>query len=316
MYKNIIPGLVSFDTSLKRLSGCYISAEFEAFPPVREPAAFHYTLAVENSMSFPADCQFRHQSYFKSGECWYYERKLPLGVPLRFSYDPGNKLFRFNEMLRRVPVNIGGILPAGGHLSNIIALDLLLEGYVLMRGNAMAFGDRAACVIGPGSNGKTTILNQALDIGAKYVSDELLLLDMERKKAFPISLAGNLGRRTNMQLKRYLRDSGQAVTAPLEVGGLFLIQNTSGKQTGTASPEKDWLDYLYMLSLGEFYNSPFITAFVHEEGLTEELFERFDRVRNLCWDVSFVRVKDYDFSELLKMMAQIGSPSQGRTGQR
>jgi hypothetical protein len=316
MYKNIIPGLVSFETKGRHLSGCYISADFDAYPPVSAPAAFHYVLMVEKGLSFPADCQFRHQSYFKSGECWYYERKLAPGVPLRFSYDPSKKVFRFNEMLRRVPLNIGGILPAGGHISNIIALDLLLEGYVLLRGNAMAFGDRAVCVLGPGSNGKTTILKRALDMGARYVSDELLLLDMECKTAFPISLAGNLGRRTNRQLKRDLRDSTRAVTAPLEVGGLFLIQNISGRQTGTASPEKDWLDYLYMLSLGEFYNSPFITAFVHEEGLTGELFNRFDMARNLCWDVSFVRVNDYDFSELLEMMARIGTPSEGPTGKR
>ncbi len=314
MYKNIIPGLVSFETSTRRLSGCYISADFDAYPPLGEPGRFHYTLGVANKLYFPSNYQFRHQSYFKSGSCWYYERKLPTGIPLRFRYDASSRTFHFNEMLRRVPVNIGGIIPAGGHISNIIALDLLLTGYVLLRGNAMAFGEKAICVVGPGSNGKTSFLNRALDLGARYISDELLVLDIERRLVFPVSLAGNLGRHTNRRLKRDLREGGKAVTAPLQVEGLFLIQNKCGRQTGTASPDKELLDYLYMLSLGEFYNSPFVTAFVHEEGLTGELFDWFDRVRNLDWEFSFVRVDDYDFSELLELVARAGSSRLGRAG--
>jgi hypothetical protein len=314
MYKNIIPGLVSFETDLRRLRGCYISADFDAYLPVSAPGLFHYTLKVENWVSFPRDCQFRHQSYFKSGDRWYYERKLQPGIALKFSYDAHDRIFRFNELLRRVPVNIGGILPAGGHIADIVALDLLLGGYLLLRGNAMAFGEKAICVVGAGSNGKTTFLKGALDLGAGYISDELLVLDLRRKLVFPVSLAGNLGRSTNMRLKRELRDSRKVVTATVEVERLFLLQNESGGHTGTPSPDKGLLDYLYMLSLGEFYDSPFVTAYVHEEGLTGELFDRFDNVRNLDWEFSFVRVSDYDFAELLEQVARIGFSSRGRAG--
>jgi hypothetical protein len=314
MNKNIIPGLVSFDTGLGHLSGCYISADFDAYPEVDQPNPFHYVLSVEKGMTFPRAYQFRHQYFFKSGGTWYYDRRLPLGAGLKFSYDASSVTFRFNEMLKLLPFGVGGMLPAGGHLSDMIALDLILSGFVLLRGCAMAFGEKAVCVVGPGFNGKTSLLSCSIEQGARYVADELLVLDVERKLVFPVSLAGNLGRSANMRLRRDFKDGSKAVARPVPIAEFFRIQNESGRQSGTPSPDKGLLDYLYMLSLSEFYDSPFVTAYVAEEGLTDELFARFDALRNLDWEFTFVRVRDYDFSELLQRVRKTGLSGGGGAG--
>jgi hypothetical protein len=299
MHKNIIPGLVSFDTTLSRLSGCYISADFDAYPPIAGPNPFHYTLSVDKRMAFTSDYAFRHQYFYKSGSTWYYERRVPPGIPLKLRYDGGSRTFRFNEALKLMPFSVGGIIPAGGHISDMIALDLLLAGYMLLRGSAVAFGDRAALVVGPGFNGKTSFMARAIEAGAKYVADEVLVVDIENRTVFPVSLAGNLGRSANMKLRRDFKEGSKALAAPVRFEKVFMIQNFRGGKT-VASPDKSLLDYIYMLSLCEFYGSSFASAFAAEEGLTAGLFERFEKMKDLDWDCSFVRINDYDFGELLE----------------
>jgi hypothetical protein len=117
-----------------------------------------------------------------------------------------------------------------------------------------------------------------------------------------------------MRLRRDFKDGSKAVARPVPIAEFFLIQNESGRQSGTPSPDKGLLDYLYMLSLSEFYDSPFVTAYVAEEGLTDELFARFDALRNLDWEFTFVRVRDYDFSELLQRVRKTGLSGGGGAG--
>ena len=51
MYKNIVPGLISFDTKLNFVHGINYSEDFNFYKPVRKPAKFHYRININNNIS-------------------------------------------------------------------------------------------------------------------------------------------------------------------------------------------------------------------------------------------------------------------------
>ena len=87
-YKNIVPGLISFKTSLNKLTGFYYSDNFNYYSNVSKKNKFHYNIYVDDDINIPGEYDFRDAFFIKSQNKWYYERNLgPISLKLYFDGD-------------------------------------------------------------------------------------------------------------------------------------------------------------------------------------------------------------------------------------
>ncbi len=86
-----------------------------------------------------------------------------------------NKVFYFNRTYFNLPFKIGGIFTVGEHISNMIDLDLFLNGYVCLRGIAVKLNNKNIGISAPGFNGKTSLLKKLLRNGAQYIAEDYLV---------------------------------------------------------------------------------------------------------------------------------------------
>jgi len=122
--------------------------------------------------------------YYKKG--WYiYTRKIGF-LQLKFSYNPKTKTFKTNRLNALIPFEFGQIWPIGLHLSNIIAVDFLLEKNLLfIHGSALEYKNKIICIFSPFRTGKTTLIQNMLKKGAKYMSDDVVLTDGKKIYLIP-----------------------------------------------------------------------------------------------------------------------------------
>jgi hypothetical protein len=69
-----------------------------------------------------------------------------------------------------------------------LALILIQRGFLVLHGGAVAFGDRAALVLGPGGMGKSTLTAELCQQGGSLLTDDVVAIDMDA--AIPRVLPG------------------------------------------------------------------------------------------------------------------------------
>lgn len=135
-----------------------------------------YTYSIHN-VDNPKNSDAIYGYYSIKDETVYYSRPIGYGLSLRFSYDTANNNMIVNKLEAAIPFEIGQIWPPGLHLTNIIALDLLVNNNILvMEGAATRIKDKTYCILGPSMVGKTTLMSYLINkTGAKYISEDRFL---------------------------------------------------------------------------------------------------------------------------------------------
>lgn len=293
----IVPGLVSFDTTLARLSCFPLAERFDFFPRAERALPFHYSLACRRDLPVPSMYGLRAGYATHTGGILYYERKL-LAQRLALSCDTENRRFVLTPAMRRLPFPIGGIRPAGEHLFARIALDLFHAGFLVMRGAAWQEGNGAVRAIAmPSMNGKTSLLQTVLarDPAARYVAEDILIARRVGAglEIFPTAaFRANYGRRINRELHATLRgrmaDSGPLLTDRLLIGANSLDPRRQ-------APDKV-IDFA--LTTGLFFlRDPLVQLELLATGGTANLM---DRMQNMFQDIPYkiLDIRQYHCREL------------------
>lgn len=297
MFKNIIPGLVSLDTKFNKINGFHLCQDFDFFQCAKAENRFHYKVRADENIIIPGDYDFRSEYVFKKGNRWYYKRKI-LFWELKFVYDKKDKTFSFNKAYSFLPFAIGGITPVGGQITNIIALDLFLAGFICGRGMAVQYEKKNICFIAPGFNGKTTFLSQYLKKGAKYIAEDVLILDTCNQKIYSTCpfLKYNFWQRREIDKVLIERvKSEDMFMDPLAIDSMFLYQNSLA---GDYQPiGKIFFDF-FLLNSFHFINNLFAKAYIFEEGLSEAVIDQVDRIKQLNIACSFKHIKEFNINQI------------------
>jgi 2-polyprenyl-3-methyl-5-hydroxy-6-metoxy-1,4-benzoquinol methylase len=199
VYKTIIPGLVTLDTEIEKILGSYLFRKLNFFPPRKSKSRYHYKVNIGN-IKLPKEFDFRNGYYLKKGNFWYYERKF-LGLSLKMQYDTKTNTFKFNQLYGLIPIEFGSILPMGKHIADIINLNLTVDGYVVIRGYSYKKNGKIVAIIQPSFSGKTSMLRHQIRLGAKYISEDILVIDPKNSLIYPtMAIDGNYGRNVNRKL--------------------------------------------------------------------------------------------------------------------
>lgn len=275
-FKTIIPGLVTFDTNLVKIKGFNLSENLNFYKNTHIKEKFHYKIVLDNNISIPDSYEFRNGYYFKKDDYWYYKREIFKGFSLKFKYDYKNKIFYFNSLYNKIPIEIGGIWPAGKHISDFINLDLFLKGYILLSGCAYQLKEKNICVIAPGFNGKTTLIKNIISKGGKYISEDLLIINFEKSKIFPTSpRTFNYFRVVNKKLTDSLGNSS-IVKEEMNIDEIFLLQNTI-KPDPNYKAHKKLINYLFTGSIF-FLNNNFVRSYIAEENINKRIISIINKL--------------------------------------
>lgn len=292
MYKSIIPGLVSFDTELEGIKGFEMCQDFNFYSNIKEKNKFHYKIVLNNNITIPQNYDFRSEYFLKKGSYWYYERKIFFWHP-KFKYDIKNHTFYFNKDYALLPFRLGGMFIIGEHLSNIIELDLFLNGYVVLRGMAVRANGKNIGLTAPGFNGKTTLLKKILRNGGKYLAEDYLIINLAENKAYPSCplLKENFWqrRKINNVLKELLKKNS-ILENPAYIDNLYLIQNSESSNYETEN--KQFIDFVLLNSL-HFLNNLFLRSYIFEQGLTNIVFDRINNLKTANISYKFIAVKNF-----------------------
>jgi len=296
MYKNIIPDLVSMDTKLKGANGFIMCQNFDFFRKVNRPNKFHYKMILGKVASSPKDYDFRSEYFVKKDKSWYFDRKIFLWQPA-FRYDFANKIFYFNRAYFNLPFKIGGIFTVGEHVSNMIDLDLFLNGYVCLRGIAVKLNNKNIGISGPGFNGKTTLLKKLLKNGARYIAEDYLVLDLKNRKVYPTCPLAkeNFWRRRKItnELTTLIK-SQEIINEEQSLDKLYFIQNSENINYNPG--KKEFIDFVLLNSL-YFLNNLFIRSYIYEQNLTKLFFKRIDDIKKLNFG-EFIKINNFNFNFL------------------
>lgn len=298
--KVIIPDLVSLDTTLKRIRGFYLSENLNFYQPVGEPSRFNYSVKIQERIDLPKQYSFRNGYYYKSGVKWYYERKIFRKIKLAFSYDLKTKEFILNRSFLHVPFEIGGILPFGRHLSDLINLDLFLQDYVIFWGCGIKLNHKTVGIIAPSFNGKTSFIKYCLENEAKYISEDVLIINFLENKIYGSGPRfNNFGRSINRKFIGQLT-SQNVVSEAKSLDKLLLVTNTTD-ESKKVSNDKDLFEFMLLNSL-LFLNNPFIRSYIFEEGLTQKVFEKIESYRTAGFVSKYVNIRNFEFDKLIKSL--------------
>ena len=295
MFKNIVPGLVSFDTALSKLSGFYYSDNFNYYSGTEKKNPFHYHVFINNNIHIPQKYDFRNGYFTKSGNRWYYERKLGI-LSLKFCFDPANKTFSFNHLHALIPFQIGYIFPVGMHIADFINLDLFLSGIISFRGCAYNYNRKNVCVIAPGLNGKTSLIKKVLEKNGECIAEDVLLLDLHKSTVYPSNIRTDIfARKASKDIKDL--HSGKFITDPQNISELFLVQNSTN--TNYTCQNKNFFDFLNMCSL-PFNANPFIRSYIFEEPLMKEVVVKLGLLKKEKIKFIFKYIKEFNYNFLEK----------------
>jgi len=298
MYKNIVPGLISLDTELKLIKGLHISQNLNFFDSVKEKNKFHYKVILKNDIKIPTDYDFRNEYFIKKGECWYYERKIIFWY-LKFEYNVKEKIFNFNKIYSFLPFTIGGIVPVGTHIIGMIMLDLFLAGFIYDKGIAFQADNKNICFFAPGLNGKTSFLGHRLKKGAKYIAEDILIIDVIKSEVYftcPF-LKHNIwqNRKIDETLKINLKNS-IFFNGPLSIDNIYLFQNSLS--LNYQPKNKNCFDFFLFNSL-KLLNYQFAKSYIFEEGLSESVFDQVIKLKKINIKYKFMCVKNFNINSIL-----------------
>jgi glycosyltransferase involved in cell wall biosynthesis/SAM-dependent methyltransferase len=295
MHKVIILGLVTCDTRSNIIRGSNLFRKLNFFPPTTKKARFHYQLKQTSRITIPKAYDFRYHYYQRLEGIWYYQRKIIFGISLKFSYNPSTKTFLFNRLYQLIPVEIGGIVPVGKHIADMIDLDLTLAGFMVMRGFACADGDQAIAVSAPPFSGKTTILRHAIKAGKNYVANDILIIDPKDQTIFPTAhIDYNYGRSIDKKLDRNFRN--HQVSQPMKLSKLVCLYNATSGQTSEKRPTL--ADYIWLNSFF-FLGSNFMRGFVFAENLEKIISDVRVKQKQAVLPCTFTYIQNFDYQSIL-----------------
>lgn len=296
MYKNLIPELVSLETEQKAIKGFSFSENFNFYPALEKKSKFHYRISIDD-IKIPSTYSFRHGYYLKSGELWYYHRKLPIGTSLKFVFDKAQKAFTFNRAYGYIPFELGGIIPVGRHISDLINLDLFLADYIMFRGCAVRYKNKTICIIAPGHNGKTSLVKTLIEDGGEYIAEDILVLNLKEGFAFATSnYIKHFAKSSNRELGNILNKE-KIVSEQVKIDKLFLVQSSTEKDY--VAKNKNLYDYINLNSLF-FLSNNLIRSYIFEENLTETIFNKMHELKNMQVEYLFVNPRGFDFKKIVR----------------
>ncbi|MCR4329295.1 MAG: hypothetical protein NUV65_01995 [Candidatus Roizmanbacteria bacterium] len=272
MYSTIIPELVSIDTNTTKIPGFYLSEKLHFYPQSKKKSRFHYTIKQDNSIIIPQTFDTRSGYYLSHNNSWYYERRTPFGT-LKFHYNTDKKEFYFNKLYSFIPIEIGNIFPAGRHIANLIGLELFLSGFIIIRACAFSKDGITYLLIAPGLNGKTSIVNAAIQNNGNYVAEDLAVFDFSHKCIYPTSPKTNFGRTINDSLLKTL-DVNQTTQIKSKANTIIFYQKSHTEVANT----KTFLDYVFMNSL-LFLSNPFIRSYIAENSLSNKVLSSMQKIQ-------------------------------------
>ncbi len=295
MHINIVPGLISFETSLNNLPGFYYSDNFDSYPKTRKKNQFHYSVFIDNNIKIPQKYNFRDAYFIKSKNIWYYERKLgPLS--LKFCFDPTKKTFSFNRIYTLVPFLIGNIFPVGLHISDIINLDLFMAGITTLKGCAYNYNYKNVCVLAPSNNGKTELIKKILKRGGKYLAEDILLLNLQENIVYPNSIRTNVFAKKADKWLKDLHDE-ELIMQPQSIDSIYLVQNYTSKYY--VSQDKSIYNFFHLWRVS-FNVNPLLRSYVFEGHLRNKIDFNVNMLKKKNFKFSFKEIKKFNF-EFLEM---------------
>lgn len=298
MYKNIVPGLITFDTELNHLPEFIYSEQFDFYPQVRTPSKYHYKLDIDNNIHVPQLYKFRNGYIIKSGDTWYYNRNLKL-FDLKFSYQEKNKNLRFNRIYSYFPVEIGHIYPVGRNLRDLIDLELFLDGIItLVGGFSINYEGQISTIVGPSMNGKTTFLKSAIEKGGCYISEGPVIINLKDKSVYPCSNIERHGRKEGRLLYGLIKKLPTKMVNKVKIDKLYFITNST--DPSFTDINKDIFDFILFRSLF-FLKNPFVSSFIYKKKLMGKILKRMNEFKNIK-DINceFLHIKNYSFDHILK----------------
>ena len=291
MYKSIIPELVTIEANVKEVYGSYLFRDFTFFPPVKKRGQHHYKVVIKKKIDLPDTYDFRKGYYYKSGHSWFYDRSF-FRISLRMEYNTKTKTFYSNKAFHLIRFGIGGILPLGKHIADVINIDLFEGGLDIVRGCAYQIGDVTSCIISPSFNGKTTLINSFMEKGASYIAEDILVMNLDKGIVYPTSaLAKNYGRRNN--ISTYTKAKSLTLYKKQKITSLYLSMNSTNISAEYSNNES-FLDY-YILNSLLFLNNVFARAILFNGDLSEELVGRLGSLKKMKPKYEIQYIKGYNF---------------------
>ncbi len=297
MYKIIVPDLISFETNLNHLNGFNLSGNFNFYSESEEKNQFHYKIIINNNIQIPGKYDFRNGYYLKLENNWFYDRKIFWRFHLKFKYNQENKEFSCNRLFSIVPFELGGILPAGKLIADIINLDLFLKDNHIFRGCAVNNKKENICIIAPGYNGKTTFIKNILENGGKYISEDMLIMNFEKNKVYPTSPhKNNYGRKINQYLIKKINKSNLVIES-FNIDKIVLFQNTTNN--GILTNDKKLIDYLFMNSL-LFLDNNLIKSVIFQNKMTDLILSKISDICSKKINYKFINISNFNYHDILK----------------
>jgi len=311
MYKNIVPGLISFDTQLNKLPCFTFSEQFNFYPLIKTPNKFHYKVEIDNHIQLPSVYDFRNRYLLYLKNCWFYNWQLSHNFYLRFKFNTLTNTFSFNNLYNHVPFELGRILPIGRHLTNILSLHLFLKNYISFKGAAVKTKNETIGIITPSYNGKSTLIREIINKDKnkyRYITEDNLILNLKNRTTYPLSPSISY---KNFMLKKIL-DPGRykedytfndscyknKVSQPQKIDKLFLtINNTSDfAQTGNYS----LLDFFLISSPNLFFDSVLVRSMIFKYQLLNKVKQVLNNINSTNINYRFISVNNFNYDRLFK----------------
>jgi ubiquinone/menaquinone biosynthesis C-methylase UbiE len=263
--KCIIPDLVSLETDLRIIKGSYLFQDLDFFPVSKGRVHFYYKIVIAK-VDIPNNVDFQSGYYTMYDNCWFYKRTF-LGLVLYMKYDMTSKTFYINQTYLRIPFEIGGIYPLGKHISDVIALDLTLAGYTVIRGCSYRRDGKIETILRPSFNGKTTKVSDELKLGADYIAEDVLVIDTDNEYVYPtMAFRNNFSRGINKEVYRLAKS--QQLIHKQKISTLNVL--TYSKGSSNITKEEYLSNYLQLNGL-LYADNRFIKAYIFANHLVDRL---------------------------------------------
>jgi len=132
-----------------------------------------------------------------------------------------------------------------------------------------------------------------LNKGGKYISDDYLIINLEKKYIYPISPnCFNFGRNENKDLKKSLNISKMIIN-PVPIDKLFLFENIY-KSNSSDKTSRNIFDYLFLSSF-LFINNPFLRSFIIKENLIKYVLKKLKGLKKIDIKYEFKKINNFNF---------------------
>ena len=293
MYKSIIPGLVSFDTGLNSINGFVMCQDLNFYTSTKSKHKFHYKVSLQSDIDIPEKYFFKSEySQFHGSDCFYARKIYGWSPKLKVGLEDNS--FVFNKQYSYLPLKIGGIFTIGENLSNLIEFNLFLNDYLILRGISFKYRGKVIGICAPGFNGKSTILKKYLALGASYIAEDYLVINLKTYEVFPTCPLVQeyywRNRRIGHSLGNLLKTS-EILEGPVKLDSLYLITNSLENKVEEI---KSWGDFVSLNSL-YFLDNYLVRAIVFKNSLAKKLSNKINNVINLNINYKFISINNFNY---------------------